>query len=319
VAAVAWFVGVVAWFVGVVAWFVGENDQIIYGTQPPAELPEGADFPEGFEDLEEWNTHKCSVANVIMDGVLSSLQGLATLNLLNVNVLGVLVLAAVSGFLVFPPAAIPVMIVALIALVASQAMLIAARDYLVDNREEWVCTLYEATSVSQLISLLADLADILISFIGAVGPIGNAIKLVLMLLFNGDALNQLFDANADYTYPDADCSSCDDCPQLVEYDSTTTFLAPVDMPVALTSFFDVPSGEYVIQFSLTFAKTIAVEDLTGWTDFPGENDFRFWVNDDFTGSTTFNSNDAPIGVIAASGSGVMISSTPFSATIVCVP
>lgn len=194
--------------VGVVIQPVGGNEVPIYGTQPPAELPEGETFPEGFGSVEEWDTHKCSVANVIMDGVLSTLQGLATLNLLNVNVLGVLVLAAVSGFLVFPPAAIPVMVGALIALAASQALLISARAYLVDNREEWVCILYGAGSVSQVISLLADAIDTLLAFIGTTGPIGAAIKLVLMLLFNGDALNQLFDKNADYQYPDADCGGC---------------------------------------------------------------------------------------------------------------
>lgn len=305
--------------VGIVTPPVSGVDVPIYGTQPPAELPPGETFPEGFESLEEWDTHKCSVANVIMDGVIATLQGLATLNLLNVNVLGVLVIAAVSGFLVFPPSAIPVMVATLIALAASQALLIAAKNYLIDNREEWVCMLYGATSVSQLIGILSDTMDTLIAFIGTSGPIGAAVKLVLMLLFNGDALNQLFDVNADYQYPDADCSSCDDCPQIREYITTTTFNDPVDLPLSIDSFFDTPSGEWVIQFSLTFGKTIAVEDLIGWTDFPAENDFRFWVSDDFTGSTTFNSNDPPLGVIASSGSGVLISSTPFSATIVCVP
>src|SRR3546814_20449016 len=105
--------------------------------------------------------------------------------------------------------------------------------------------------------------DTLIAFIGTSGPIGAAVKLVLMLLFNGDALNQLFDSNADYQYPDADCSGCDDCPQIREYTSTSEFNVPVDLPLTIESFFDVPSGEWVIQFSLTFGKTIAVEDLVG--------------------------------------------------------
>jgi hypothetical protein len=195
--------------VGVVIQPVGGNEIPIYGTQPTAELPDGATFPQGFEDVGEWNTHKCSVANVIFDGVISTLQGLATLNLLNVNVLGVLALAAISGFLAFPPAAIPVMVGALIALVASQALLIAAKNYLIENRDEWVCMLYEAESVNQLIGILADAMDTLLAFIGTSGPVGAAIKLVLMLLFNGDALNQLFDSNADYQYPDADCSGCE--------------------------------------------------------------------------------------------------------------
>lgn len=194
--------------VGVVTQPFGGNEIPIYGTQPPATLPEGETFPEGFESVEEWDVHKCAVANVIIDGVLNSLQNLTALNFAQVNGLGVVALAAVSGFLVFPPATIPVLIGALIILVVSQAALLAARDYIIDNRQEWLCWLYEAESVSQVIGTIADGIDLLIAFISVSGPIGNAVKLVLMLLMNGDALNQLFDANADYQYPDADCSDC---------------------------------------------------------------------------------------------------------------
>jgi len=197
--------------VGVVVQPIGGNTIPIYGTLPPAAIPDGETFPEGFESIEDWDAHKCSVANTIFDGVLGTLSGLATLNLLNVNVLGVLVLAALAAFLPFPPAAIPVMIGALIALAASQALLLEARSYLVDNREEWVCWLYEAESVEDLIAILADGLDAMIALIGVSGPIGTALKLVLMLLFNGDALNQLFDSNADYQYPNANCEGCLPC------------------------------------------------------------------------------------------------------------
>lgn len=256
--------------VGVVIQPVGGNEIPIYGTQPPAVLPDGADFPEGFEDLEQWQVHKCSVANVIIDGVLSSLSGLATLNLLNVNVLGVLALAAISGFLVFPPAAIPIMVGALLVLVTSQFALISARDYIAENREDFVCMLYEATAVNQVIGLLADALDTLVAVIGVSTPIGVAVKLILMTLFNSDAVNQLFDENADYQYPDADCSGCT---------SENLFQAMFNGPTKCDQ--------------LTETTFRAVER----TDIPGRWEVCFAINHDPGDDTTFTAWVGPMASI----------------------
>lgn len=198
-------------FVGTVVQPVGGNTIPVYGNSPPAELPEGQDFPEGFESVEEWSVHRCAVANQIVDGVLFSLSGLATLNLLNVNVLGVLVLAAIPGFLAFPPAAIGVMIGALIVLAATQATLITVRNLIVENRQDLICILITYDSVSLIIGYLADFIDFLLAIIPVVGPVALALKTILLLLFNDDALNKLFDSSADFSYPDADCSGCVAC------------------------------------------------------------------------------------------------------------
>lgn len=199
---------------------VGGNTVPIYGVSPPAELPVGETFPEGFDSLEEWDVHRCAVANQIFDGVIFTLLGLRTLNLLNVNVLGVLVLAAIPGFLAFPPAAIGVMIGALIALAIVQHYLTDFRDYMMSTRSEWICIMVTWDNVPVIIGYLADAIDFGLAILPIAGPAGIAVKTILLLLFNGDALNKLFDSTADYSYPDADCSGCLTCEELYfEFDS----------------------------------------------------------------------------------------------------
>jgi hypothetical protein len=190
---------------------VGGNTIPIYGNSPPAELPPDSDLPVGFESQEEWTTHRCAVANQIFDGVVFTLQGLATLSLLNINVLGVLVLAAIPGFLAFPPAAIPIMVGALLVLVGIQATLLTVRNGLIEHRADVICILITWDSVPVIIGYLADFIDFLLALLPVVGPVALAVKTILLLLFNGDALNKLFDSSADYSYPDADCSGCTSC------------------------------------------------------------------------------------------------------------
>lgn len=200
-----------AGYAGTVVQPVGGNTIPIYGNQPPAILPPDETFPEGFESVEEWDAHKCAIANLIFDGVMYTLGFLAGLNTLNITVLAGLIGAGIAGILVFPPVGLAVMVGAVAALFGFLAMFLEIKNEMTDRREEFVCVMYEAESVAEVISILADLMDIIIAIVTTSGPLAAAIKTVLLLLFNGDALNQLFDASADFSYPDADCAGCAPC------------------------------------------------------------------------------------------------------------
>lgn len=190
---------------------VGGTVVPIYGIQPPATLPPGAFFPPGFESATEWDQHKCSIANLIFDGVMYTLNFLSSLTITNVSALAGLIGAGIAGILVFPPVAIAIMAGAVLALLGFLGMFLEIRNEMITKRDEFICAMYEAESVEGAISVLADLMDVVIALVTTVTPLAAAIKTVLLLLFNGDALNQLFDVTADYAYPGAECSACVEC------------------------------------------------------------------------------------------------------------
>lgn len=211
---------------------IGGNTIPIYGTQPPASLPEGEEFPDGFESFEEWDAHKCAIANLIFDGVIYSVAFLASLNTTNITVLAGLIGAGIAGILVFPPVGLAIMVGAVAALFGFLAMFLEIRNEMLERRQEFVCAMYEAESVESAIAVLADLMDLIIALVTTVGPLAAALKTILLLLFNGDALNQLFDATADYAYPDADCQSCLPCERVYdEFElSSMGWVSTVAMP-----------------------------------------------------------------------------------------
>lgn len=190
---------------------IGGNTVPIYGNHPPYVLPPEEEYPEGFESLEEFDAHKCAIAHLIFDGVLYTLGFLAGLNTINITALAGLIGAGIAGILVFPPVAIGIMVGAVAALFGFLAMFLEIRLAMIDHKEEFICAMYGASSVEGAIGILADVMDLIIALVTTVGPLAAAIKTVLLLLFNGDALNQLFDATADYSYPDANCNACLPC------------------------------------------------------------------------------------------------------------
>lgn len=183
----------------------------IYGTQPPISL-EPETFPDGYETLEEYQLDKCQMANLIFDGVIGSLQGLGALGVFNWVVLAGLIVLAITGAIIFPPAFIPIAGAALGFLAAEVTILAVVASEMQSNRQAWVCALYEADGVQAALETIAELMDLAIAAAGGTGPVAVAIKTILLLLFNGDTLNQLFTKTAHLVYPDADCSSCEgDC------------------------------------------------------------------------------------------------------------
>lgn len=183
------------------------NERPIYGSAPPATLPE-AGYPSNYDSLEDYLLDKCKLANLVFDGWLLTIRGLATITVFNAIALAGLIGFALAGSIVLAPAAIPVMIGALIVLGTFVAMFSDIADGLQENKASIVCDLYNSSTVEEMTTLLSDAIDLTIEGLSVAGPIGEALKLVVMLLVNSDTLSQLLNGTATLGYPDADCSSC---------------------------------------------------------------------------------------------------------------
>lgn len=193
---------------------IGGNDVPIFGTEDPLSL-EPETFPEGYTDLTEYRLDKCQVSNLVVDGVIGTLRNLGAFGVFNGVALAGLIVAAIVGIIVFPPAFIPVAAAAIGFLSVEVTLLTLAANEMEENRDEWVCTIYNADGTDAAIAVLADLIDALIATIGATGGAAFWVKQILLLLFNADTLNKAMYKAAHITYPDADCSGCGgDCPEL---------------------------------------------------------------------------------------------------------
>jgi len=126
----------------------------------------------------------------------------------NGTALAALIVAALVGILIFPPAFIPIAAACIGFLSVEVTLLTLAANYIRDNREEWVCAIYNADSTEEAIAVLADLIDALVSAIGTTGGQGFWVKQLILLLCNTDTINQAMHNTAHQTYPDADCSGC---------------------------------------------------------------------------------------------------------------
>lgn len=196
------------------------GDIPIYGTVPPAELPEGETHPPEFADEAEFLAHKCSIAYAIFDGVLLTLSFLSGISLSNIAGLAGIIGAGIAGIIVFPPFAIVLMVGFVFALGGFLGMFLSLRSEILANKEDFICAMYENASVSETIGVIADLLDGLIATIGTTGTLALILKQATMLLFSSDTLNRLYDKSVDVLYPGADCSFCD-CGQSFDWEDNS--------------------------------------------------------------------------------------------------
>ena len=299
---------VTAGYAGQVTQPIGGNVIPIYGDSPPAVLPPEATFPEGFADVEEWNLHKCSVANMIFDGVMYTLGFLAGLDGVSITTLALLIGAGIAGILVVPPAGIAIMVGAVAALFGFMAMFLDIRNLMLEQRDDFICWMYEAESVSVLISIIADALDFIILAVGASGPIAAALKTVLLLLFNADTLNKLFDSTADYLYPGADCSGCAGCGECVDrLDADYNVIATLNVPNAwftVSSHSEGPFHSVYLQVNSGSVEA-RFQNLVGWTLTGVSNNFE--IGQDSVGSIHEGDDFA---AFAAAAVGVFLEPAP---------
>ncbi len=291
----------------------------IYGTEPLLSV-EGGQFPDGYKDLEEYQLDKCQVANLIIDGVTGTLQGLGALGVFNAIATAGLVVAAVAGAIVFPPAFIPIALAAIGALAVDITILAVVRQEILDNREDWVCAIYEADGVEAAISALADLIDLLLAAIPITGTIGVAVKTLLLVLLNGDTLNQAFEKTAHLLYPDADCGGCGGCQSVqIQYGERITGDDDIGSYVSefvseagnhyLTLWFDMPAFNFD-EGSCGLGWSVDVSGVSGVTGVPGFSIYRCYADN---GDQVYG--DDVWGTPVCCSVLVILSSTAFSATI----
>lgn len=193
----------------------------LYGTQPPAILPESG-YPVGYETLEDYDADKCAKVNKFVDDWETTFRNLGTYAWYQ-SLAGLAVLAACFvGVIVVPYAAIPTILFILLATEGLSAGFIALANYISDNREDLVCTLYATPGVEGAIIALSAFLTIAIAFISPVGAVAIALKQIALAVVSTDSLNYLYSTVAMDVYPDADCGDCEGpCTSGVEIDFST--------------------------------------------------------------------------------------------------
>ena len=212
---------------------------ISYGDIPGMEIVdnEAEPVPNGFESWAAYRLYKCQVSNLLADGLIASLRNISLLSLTNLSGLAILIGAALGGFIVVPPAAIAVMITALIALGLTIGVLKEVGDWLAANRDDLVCTLYLSESTVAAQDGFAGLIDEALAALVVASELHPAIRTIALVLASTDTLNQLFDASLTATYPDADCSNCGQGPyQILIYNSSDELIDTIQWDGEETSF-----------------------------------------------------------------------------------
>lgn len=225
----------------------------IYGTEPPAELPEGETFPPEFDDEAQFLAHKCSIAYAIFDGVMLTLAWLSGISISNITGLAVIIGAGIAGIIVFPPFAIVLMVGFVLALGGFLAMFLDLRNLMLEDKENFICAMYENGSVSETIGVIADLLDGLIATIGTTGTLALVLKQAALLLFNSDTLNKLYDKSVDVLYPGSDCSFCE-CDQEFDWpsnDDDLGFTVLDESNLTVEHPTGAPSGAYQLTAHVT--------------------------------------------------------------------
>lgn len=275
-----------------------EGGNTLYGEQSPIAIEgEGEGTPpEGFDTWEEYFTHKCSVANFIVDSLLTSLRQLSFIELVGLTVGSIAIGAALAGVISLGPAGIPILVAALIVAGVLEGLSLLATEYLEERREEIVCGLYLSSSTQDAVDVFMEYVDEGIAVLALSSAVGVAVKTVCLLIAGTDTMNQLFNTTLAMAYPDADCSACDD------EEPTWTIrygTGEINYETSFTMTSSLVSGFYLVALSGEL-RECSFSDLTGYTNYVG-NDFR-----------------AGTGIWGEEPSGdVWDSDTPFSGSLCC--
>lgn len=188
----------------------GEDPPIAWpGDVPPIGLPEQG-YPDGYESQAQYLVDKCAVANLLTDGLITVLTTLAAFDIANIVGLSALLAAGVGfGLVVISAAALPVILSALLILAAVEGLLLAVRQDIINNRDDWVCAMYEGETSQEVILAIAALLETLVISLEVTSVVGLMIKTFVIAILGPDSVNKLFEYQAGVGYPDADCTPCD--------------------------------------------------------------------------------------------------------------
>jgi hypothetical protein len=186
-------------------------------------LPESG-FPEGYEDLPDYEEDKCRKATKMIDDLIATLDRLGNIEWGLGVVSVVVILGCLVGLIVVPEVVIPTLLWILVANVGITTALIQAEGYISDNREEWICYLLESDSVEGIISVISTALGVMVAFLALPGAMGIAITSIVLHLLNNDTLSALFSSQAAHQYPEVDCSGCVDCVITFDWDTNADAL-----------------------------------------------------------------------------------------------
>lgn len=184
---------------------------VYYGTQAPVEKP--TTFGEGqeFTTEAEFQEHLCQAANLIVEGIITSLNGWTMLTLALIIAGGL----TVAFFVATPPLAI---FIALATAGLVFGALHTLANYIGEHKEEWVCAIYNAGGYS---AILAEVDDLLTTALVELGMDSYTETLVDMFhaMITTDVVNQAY-TNMGLPTPitAVDCDVCAEynCPPNVQ-------------------------------------------------------------------------------------------------------
>jgi len=204
------------------------DGSVTYGSAPYSDFP--TEIPDGYDDQNHFDTQLCARANALFDAILQTL--LVLTGTASFNAIGATVVLSLTfmGMIAIPEVVIPVLIAAMAVAYLSAGSLYAARQELINYREDIICILISGENYSAVIASLADIFDLIVASLGVSSPVGVAIKTILLVLFSADSLNWILEAFGGVNYPDADCSGCEEeLPDIVgEYTWYGTLLECLD-------------------------------------------------------------------------------------------
>lgn len=187
--------------------------------QPPLEGPP----PDGFDSWEEYFDRKCKASHAMFGwirGLLVTLEGNANVApTIAIAVSMATVIAGIVGVF-FPPAVLVVMAVAIMALLvlASGALidLEQAVEYLDSNKDTIICSFYISGSALEVQTIAASVIEDAVQAVewggvfSILGPeICIAVGAIASQFLNNNVVNTMFYTAEDLTFPDADCSGCE--------------------------------------------------------------------------------------------------------------
>jgi hypothetical protein len=201
---------------GVEGWgpYVGYTDDgtpIIGGETFSTTVDGEGDPPEGFDSWEEYYTHKCQVANWLVDAAITELYQISTVSAIEKIAVSI-ALGAILTFYVgsIPGALLGALVGAVLALNVAEVAIEDIADYMTTHREEYVCALYNSETAEVAINEVGSKIDETLEALALAANVHWAVKLIAAFLFSTDAVNKLFDYGMTVYYPDADCSGCSD-------------------------------------------------------------------------------------------------------------
>lgn len=268
---------------------LGEGE-LVYGTQQPLEPPTSFGGEGEFENEEAYEAHRCNAANNIVSGLILSLNSWSALSLASLLVGSIVV----GIFVANPPLGV---LLALAAAGFAYGVLLTISNYIADNRQGWVCAIYNAEDYQGfLASVDSKISDLVIAL--DIGAFEVEVTELIHSTLDTDTFNKMFTPIGLPEVQDAiDCSECAEECTFAQSAVYGTF-------VSENRWSSVDRGDgtqtIVVRFVWTggsYGETCADLPAVDYTIISSLGDVRFRLFDT-TGTEIYDSTTIPDGEVA---------------------